>query len=321
MDRRRFLLTSLAGALIMPLGAEGQPGRVYRIGVTVATDINYMAFQQGLRDAGWVPGQNLTIERRSVRGERDRVANMVSEIVALKVDVILATGPWVIRTFQKATSTIPIVGLDLESDPVASGFVASLARPGGNLTGVFLDLPELSGKQLQLLKETIPDLQRVGVLWEPDVGEPQLRATEEAARVASVTLNTLGIRRADEIMPALDRAARGRAQAMLVLTSTLMANNLRQIAQLAQQYRMPTISPFTLFPSAGALMAYGPSQPGMFRLAATYVDKIFRGAPVGQLPVERPSKFDLVINLKTAKALGLTIPPSLLARADQVIDP
>ena len=138
--------------------------------------------------------------------------------------------------------------------------------------------------------------------------------------MASVTLNTLGIRRADEIMPALDRAARERAQAMLVLTSALISNNLRPIAQLAQKYRMPTISPFTVFPSAGALMAYGPSQPGMFRIAATYVDKIFRGAPVGQLPVERPSKFELVVNLKTAKALGLTIPPSLLQRADQVIE-
>ena len=319
MERRAFVVGAL-GLLAAPLAAEAQSGRVYRIGITVASDINYMAFQQGLRDAGWVPGQNPTIERRSVGGERDRVADMVSEIVALKVDVILATAPWTIRSFQKATSTIPIVGLDLESDPVASGFVASLARPGGNLTGVFLDLPELGGKQLQLLKETVPGLQRVGVMWEPDVGEPQLRATEEAARAASVTLNPLGIRRADEIMPALDRAARGRAQAMLVLTSALISNNLRQIAQLAQKYRMPTISPFTVFPSAGALMAYGPSQPGMFRLAATYVDKIFRGAPVGQLPVERPSKFELVVNLKTAKALGLTISPSLLQRADQVIE-
>jgi len=239
---------------------------------------------------------------------------------ALQVDVILATGPRTIRSFQEATSTIPIVGLDLESDLVASGFVASLARPEGNLTGVFLDLPELSGKQLQLLKETLPSLERVGVLWEPEVGESQLRATEEAARMASVTLNTLGIRRAEEITSALDRASRGRAQAMLVLTSPLISNNLRQIAQQAQKYRMPTISPFTMFPGMGALMAYGPSQTEMFRLAATYVDKILRGARVGQLPVERPSKFELVVNLKVAKALGLTIPPSLLQRADQVIE-
>ena len=280
MERRAFVVGAL-GLLAAPLAAEAQSGRVYRIGITVASDINYMAFQQGLRDAGWVPGQNPTIERRSVGGERDRVADMVSEIVALKVDVILATAPWTIRSFQKATSTIPIVGLDLESDPVASGFVASLARPGGNLTGIFLDLPELSGKQLQLLKETVPGLQRVGVLWEPDVGEPQLRATEEAARVASVTLNTLGIRRADEIMPALDRAARGRAQAMLVLTSALISNNLRQIAQLAQNFGCRPSVHSPCFQARGALMAYGPSLPGMFRLAATYVDKIFRGAPWG----------------------------------------
>jgi putative ABC transport system substrate-binding protein len=311
MDRRTFL-TLASGLLAVPLASEAQPGRVYRIGATVASDIYYMAFEQGLRDAGWAPGQNPRIERRSVGGARDRVAGMVSEIVALKVVVNLATAPWTIQTFRKATSTIPIVGLDLESDPVASGFVASLAQPGGNLTGVFLDLPELSGKQLQLLKETVPGLLRVGVLWEPDVGEPQLRATEEAARAVGVSLNTLGIRRADEIMPALDRAARGRAQAMLVLTSALISNNLRQIAQL--------ISPFTMFPSEGALMAYGPSQPAMFRLAATYVDKILRGAPVGQLPVERPSKFELVINMRIAKALNLTIPPSVRQRADQVIE-
>jgi putative ABC transport system substrate-binding protein len=212
------------------------------------------------------------------------------------------------------------VGLDLESDPVASGFVASLARPGGNLTGVFLDLPEISGKQLQLLRETVPGLARVGVVWEPEVGEPQLRATEEAARVAGVTLNVLGIRRAAEVTAALDRAAGGRAQAIVVLTSPLISNNLRQIAQLALKYRLPTTSPFTSFPSAGALMAYGPSQPEMYRLAATYVDRILRGARAGELPIERPSRFDLVINLKTAKALGLTIPPSLLQRADQVIE-
>ena len=156
MDRRSFLGTFAAGLLAAPLAAEAQSGRVYRIGATVASDIYYMAFQQGLRDAGWVPGQNPTIERRSVGGERDRVADMVSEIVALKVDVILATAPWTIRSFQKATSTIPIVGLDLESDPVASGFVASLARPGGNLTGVFPDLPELSGKQLRCSRKPFP---------------------------------------------------------------------------------------------------------------------------------------------------------------------
>jgi putative ABC transport system substrate-binding protein len=321
MDRRTFIGAVAGRLLAAPLAAQAQQaGKVYRIGATVGSDINYAAFLQGLREAGWVPGQNAVVERRSAQGERAGVAAMVSEIVALKVDVILATAPWTIRTFRNATSTIPIVGLDLESDPVANGFVASLARPGGNLTGVFLDLPEIGGKQLQLLKETVPSLARVCVLWEPEVGEPQLRATEGAARLAGLTLNAVGIRRAGELAAALDRAAGGRAQAMVVLTSPLMSNNLRQIAELAQKYRLPTISPFTSFPSAGALMAYGPSQPEMFRLAATYVDRILRGARAGELPIERPSRFELVINLKTAKALGLTISPSLLQRADQVIE-
>jgi putative ABC transport system substrate-binding protein len=321
MDRRAFIGILSGGLLATPLAAEAQPvGKVWRIGAVVGSDVNYAAFLQGLREAGWIPGQNTAIERRSVQGEQARIPAMVAEIVALKVDVALASSPPTIRSFLKATNTIPIVGLDLESDPVASGFVASLARPGGNLTGVFLDLPEISGKQLQLLRETVPGLARVGVLWEPEVGEPQLRATEEAARVAGVTLNVLGIRRPEEVTAALDRAARGRAQAIVVLTSPLISNNLRQIAQLAQKYRLPTISPFTSFPSAGALMAYGPSQPEMYRLAATYVDRILRGVRAGELPIERPSRFDLVINLKTAKALGLAIPPAFLQRADQVIE-
>jgi putative ABC transport system substrate-binding protein len=245
---------------------------------------------------------------------------MIAGLVAVKVDVIVVTGTLAIEIARKVTSAIPIVGIDLESDPVASGFVASLARPGGNVTGTFLDLPEFGGKQLQFLKETVPGLVRVAVLWEPETGEPQLRATEQAARVIGITLNALGIRHAEEIRPALERAARERAQALLVLTSPLLSANRRQIVELTQKYRFPTISPFTSFAEAGALIAYGPSQPEMFRRAAWYVDKILRGAKPRELPVQRPSKFELVINLKTAKALGLTIPPSVLARADQVIE-
>jgi ABC-type uncharacterized transport system substrate-binding protein len=306
--------------LAAPLAAEAQQaGKVARVGITVATDVYYEAFLQRLRELGWVAGQNLVVERRSVRGERTQVAAMIAGLVAVKVDVIVGTGPLAIEIARKTTSAIPIVGIDLESDPVASGFVASLAQPGGNVTGTFLDLPELGGKQLQFLKETVPGLVRVAVLWEPETGEPQLRATEEAARVIGITLNALGIRHAEEIRPALERAAREHAQALLVLTSPLFAANHRQIVELTQKYRFPTISPFTSLAEAGILMAYGPSQPEMFRRAAWYVDKILRGAKPKELPVERPSKFGLVINLKTAKALGLTIPPSVLARADEVI--
>src|SRR5262245_4843289 len=311
------LLSLVAG----PFAAEAQPtGKVPRVGIIVTTEAFYDSFLQGLREAGWVQGQNIVIERRSARGERERSAAIAAEIVALNVDVIVASGPWMIASFMKATTTIPIVGLDLESDPVASGFVASLARPGGNITGVFLDLPELGGKQLQYLRETVPGLARVAVLWDTEIGTPQRRATEEAGRAAGLTLHEFGVRRSDEIRPALERAARGRAQALVVLTSPMLFNNRAQIVELARKNRLPSISPFTMFPDAGALVAYGPNVGDMYRRAAVYVDKVLRGARVAELPVERPSRFELIINIKTAKALGLTIPQSLLLRADQVIE-
>ena len=317
--RRRVFLADLVLLAAAHNALAQQAGRAFRIGANVSADAFYDAFVQGLGEAGWIPGQTVVVERRTTRGVRERMAEIVAEFVALRVDVILASGPWSIQGFRNATSTIPIVGVDLESDPVASGFVESLRRPGGNITGIFLDLPELSGKQLQFLKDTVPGLARVAVLWELDIGDAQLRATEEAARMTGLTLSALGIRRAEEIRPALDRAARGRAQALLVLTSPLVFNNRRQIVELTQKYRLPTISPFGSFAAGGALMAYGPSQPEMYRRAASYADKILRGAKPGELPVERPSKFALAINLQTAKALGLTIPPSVLARADEVI--
>jgi putative ABC transport system substrate-binding protein len=288
VDRQAFV-TGTLGLLAAPLAAGAQlAGKAARVGIAVATDLYYDAFLQRLRELDWVAGQNLVVERRSVRGERTHLAAMFAGLVAVKVDVIVATGPLGIEVAKKTTSAIPIVGLDLESDPVARGFVASLARPGGNVTGIFLDLAEIGGKQLQFLTETMTGLVRVAVLWEPEVGEPQLRATEAAARTIGITLNAYSARRAEEIRPALQRAARERAQALVA--------------------------------EAGSLMAYGPSQPEMFRRAASYVDKILRGVKAKDLPVERPSRFDLVINLKTAKALGLTIPPSLLQRADQLIE-
>src|SRR5215813_1959906 len=321
LGRRRFMAALAGGLVAVPRAAQAQQqGKIARVGITVATDVYYNAFLQGLREAGWVPGQNLVIERRFVRGERKMHAAMVADLVAAKVDVIVATGPLVIEIARKATRGVPVVGLDLESDPVASGFAASLARPGGNVTGIFLDLPELGGKQLQFLKETLPRLTRVAVLWEPEIGEPQLRATEAAARAAGLTLSAFGVRAGEEVRPAVERLVRERAQALVVLTSPLLFNNREQIVELARKYRLPNISPFIRFPNAGGLMAYGPDLIEMYRRAATYVDKILRGAKAGDLPVERPAKFQLVINLKTAQALGLTIPPSLLTRADQVIE-
>src|SRR5262245_10397624 len=319
--RLAVLAVVALGFLAAPLVAEAQqPGKIARVGITVTTDVYYSAFLQGLREAGWVPGQNLVVERRSARGDRNKYVAMVADLVAAKVDVIVTSGPLVIEIAKKTTSDVPIVGLDLQSDPVASGFAASLARPGGNVTGIFLDLPELGGKQLQFLKETLPSLTRVAVLWEPETGEPQLRATEEAARAAGLTLSAFGVRSGEEVRPAVERLVRERAQALVVLTSPVLFNNREQIVELTRKYRLPNISPFIRFPNAGGLMAYGPDLIEMYRRAAIYVDKILRGAKAGDLPVERPTKLELVINRKAAKDLGLTIPPSLLARADQVIE-
>src|SRR5262249_49358096 len=236
VERRTFMAMVAGGLLAAPLAPDAQQqGKIARAGITVATDIHYNAFLQGLREAGWVPEQNLVIERRSARGERKKYVAMVADLVAAKVDVIVTSGPLVTEIARKATSGVPVVGLDLESDPVASGFAASLARPGGNVTGIFLDLPELAGKQLQFLKETLPRLTRVAVLWEPENAEAQLRATEEAARAAGLTLSAFGVRHGEEVRPAVERLVRERAQALVVLTSPLLLNNREQIVELARK--------------------------------------------------------------------------------------
>jgi putative ABC transport system substrate-binding protein len=220
---------------------------------------------------------------------------------------------------MSATSTIPIVGIDLESDPVQSGWAKSLSHPGGNLTGFFLDLPELGGKQIQLLMEAVPGLSRVGVLWDSTIGDVQFGATEAAARAAGVTLRSLAIQRMEDVKNAFDRAAREDLQGVVILSSPLINTQREQITSLALQMRLPTISLFTLFPRSGGLMAYGPNLPDMFKRAGTYIDKIVKGAKVSDLPIERPSRFDFVVNIKTAQVLGLTIPPMLLFQADEVI--
>jgi len=220
----------------------------------------------------------------------------------------------------RATTTIPIVGLDLESDPVANRWARSLARPGGNLTGIFLDLPELGGKQIELLKEAVPTLSRLAVLWDSTVGGVQFRATESAARAAGVTLQSLSVQRPEDFKEAFDRAIRERVQGMVVLSSPLINGQRSQIVEWALKTRLPTISLFTVFPRSGGLMAYGPNLPDLYKHAATYVGRILKGAKVGELPIERPARFELVINLKTAKTLGLDVPWFLQQRADEVIE-
>jgi putative tryptophan/tyrosine transport system substrate-binding protein len=250
----------------------------------------------------------------------DRLPDLGKELVDLKCDVILAASQYAFVAAMKATTTIPIVGIDLENDPVASGWVKSLARPGGNFTGLFLDLPELSGKQIELLKEVVPRLSKPGVLWDSAIGEAQFRAAQTAAHAAGVTLHSLPIRGPEDFKDAFDRAAREQIDGAVILSSPLILERRSQIVEWALKAHLPTISLFTLFPNSGGLMAYGPSLPDMYKRAAMYVDRILKGAKAADLPIERPTRFTLVINVKTAKAIGLEIPPIMLARADEVIE-
>ena len=323
MQRRAFI-TLLGGvAAAWPLGAQAQQpaGKLPRIGsIQTFQNENSEAFSQGLREAGYVDGQNMLLETRLYQGTLDRINEFSRELVALKCSVIFAANPYAIRAVMKATSTIPIIGLDLESDPVASGWVKSFARPGGNFTGLFLDMPELGGKQIELLKEAVPMVARLAVLWDATIGTVQFSATEMAARPSGVTLESLPIRSVEDIKDSIERAAREQVHGLVVLTSPLIFTERSRIADLALKTRLPTISPFNSFPKVGGLMAYGPNLASMFKRAASYVDRILSGVNPGELPIERPSKFELVINLKTASALGLNLPHSLLSRADELVD-
>ena len=321
MKRREFI-TLLGSATAWPLAARAQPvaGTVPRIGFLQfgGTSENAAAFMQGLRDVGYIDGRSAIVEARYY--DIDSLAGLANELVALKCDVILAAAPYAIQAAMKATSTIPIVGIDLESDPVASGWAAGLAHPGRNLTGMFLDLPELGGKQIELLKEAVPTMSRLAVLWDSTIGVVQFRATEAAARAAGVTLQSLSVQQPDDFPDAFDRASREGVHGMVVLSSPLINGQRSQIVDWALKIRLPTISLFTQFPRSGGLMAYGPNLADLYKGAAIYVDRILKGAKAGELPIQRPIKFDLVINLKTAKALGLTIPLTLQAAASEVIE-
>ena len=322
-----FVVALVFGALLVPLAAEmQQPKKVPRIGLLdgnfPSTDqARYEAFRQGLRDLGYVEGKNIVIESRYAEGKLDRLSELAVELVRLKVEVIVAGGPTSTRSAKEATVTIPIV-MAFVNDPVGNGFVASLGRPGGNITGLSNLAPELSGKRLELLKEIVPRLSRVAVVGtSTHPGNAQaLRETELAAGAFGVQHQFLDIRDPKDIETAFRAASKGRADAALVLSSAVFAPHRTQIADLAVKNRLPAVYGQPEYVDAGGLMYYGPNINDLFRRAAFYVDKILKGAKPADLPVEQPTKFELVINLKTAKALGLTIPPSLLLRADQVIE-
>jgi putative tryptophan/tyrosine transport system substrate-binding protein len=250
----------------------------------------------------------------------ERADDFAREFVDLKCRVIMAATPYAIRAALKATRTIPVVGVDLESDPVASGLVKSIARPGGNFTGFFLDIPDLGGKQIELLMEAVRPISRIAVVWDEAIGAVQFHAAETAPRPPGIELQSLPIRRAEDFGPALVRALQQQAQGLVVLSSPLIFVQRAHIASLALNARMPTISLFTTFPAVGGLMAYGPNFPSLYHQAGGYVARVLAGANPGELPIQRPSKFELVINLKTAQAIGVNVPDALLARADQVIE-
>jgi putative ABC transport system substrate-binding protein len=328
MDRRAFLTGSL-GLLAAPLAAEAQqPARVFRIGVlaysppTVSTVSPLReALLQGLRALGYVEGQNLAIEWRYWEGKPERLPALAAELVRLKVEVIVVGPTPAAEEAKRATSTIPIVAL--HGDPVGSGLVASLARPGGNVTGLSVLNTELLGKQLQLLTEVLPRLSRVAVLSNPTTSTHRdyLREAGGAARSLNVQLQILEARAPSEFAGVLSAATTAGAGALVALGDSMFFVQRTRLAELAAKSRLPLMAPQRDWAdSPGCLMAYGVSVLDTYRRLAIYIDKILRGAKPADLPVEQPTKFELVINLKTAKALGLTIPPSVLVRADQIIE-
>jgi putative ABC transport system substrate-binding protein len=302
--------------------------KVARIGylaanLTVSPHMNE-AFRQGLRDLGYVDGRSVAIEYRDAEGKYDRLPSLAAELAALKVDVIVAADTPAALAAKQATRTLPIVFIGA-GDPVTIGLVTSLARPDGNVTGLSLLAPELVGKRLELLKQAVPGVSRVAALWQPGfVGErtekDMLKEVEVAARALGVRLQFVEARGPADFDRAFSDMTRARAGALTLLGSAMFANERRRLVDLAAKNRLPGVYGFREYVDAGGLMAYGPNVADLFQRAATYADKILKGAKPADLPVEQPTKFELVINMKTAKALGLTIPQSLLLRADQIIE-
>ena len=300
-----------------------QPKKIPRIGWLGAARTSaprMEAFRQGLHELGYTEGKNIVIEYRYAEGKLDRLPALAADLVRLNVDVIVAGSPQVTRSAKQATSTIPIV-MAFDDDPVGSGFVASLARPGGNVTGLSTLFPEMSAKQLELLKQIVPKLSHVTVLGNAtQPGNPQaLREINIAADGFRVQVQYLEVRDPKDIEPAFREASKGHADAVLVLSTTILYFNRKQVSDLALKSRLPTIYGRPEYVDVGGLVYYGPSYTDLYRRAAVYVDKILKGSKPADLPVEQPTKFELIVNLKAAKQIGLTIPPKILARADRVM--
>jgi putative ABC transport system substrate-binding protein len=326
MDRRTFIGSVASGVLVVSLHSYAQPqGKVWRIGIleTVSPELNAAnldAFQQGLRELGYVEGRNLVMEYRSADGRSELFPSLAAELVGLKVDLIVTRGTPASLAAKRATRTIPVVMANA-GEPVETGLVISLARPGGNVTGLSSLTVHLEAKRLGLLRELVPGITRIATLYNMSspANPPQWKEIETAARSLGVQPQLLDVRKPEDFGPAFDAATRQRADGLIVGQEGLLQANRKLIVQLAAEHRLPAIYRSKEFIEVGGLMAYGPSYPDLYRRAATYVDKILKGAKPGDLPVEQPTKFELIINLKTAKTLAITIPQSLLLRADEVI--
>ena len=325
-SRRAFLATVAGGLLLAPLDATAQQARkVYRIGFLWDSPAVWPhaleAFRQGLRDRGWVEGQNIVVEYRWTEGRFERLPSLVEELVRLKVDLIVAPTSIYTGAAKRATSTIPIVFAS-HADPIGSGHVASLARPGTNATGLTVVMSETMAKSVELLKAAVPGLRRVAVIWDPATPShaPALKAVEATGRALGLRLQPLAVRSVTEFDSAFSAIAQEHAGAVLVLSTPLFMGGAKRLAELAMTHKLPTMFGPREHVEAGGLMSYSPDRADLYRRAAIYVDKILKGANPADLPVQQATNFELVINLKTAKALGLTIPQPLLLRADQIID-
>jgi putative tryptophan/tyrosine transport system substrate-binding protein len=326
---KKLVLSSLLAAtlaFVLGFAAEAQqPKKLYRIGILFVGSSSFYAtwidvFRQGLKELGYIEGKNITIDYRYGEGKADRLPSLAAELVGLKVDVIVSSSTPSVLAVKKATSTIPIVFVSI-SDPVASGLVASLARPGGNITGLSIVAVELSGKRLELLKEAVPSVTRVAFLWDSanPAQAPQWKEAQAAAQALRLQLQSLEVRSSNDFDSAFEAALRDRAQALVTTPAALLGAHLKRIVEFAAKNRLPAMYGNPQFVDAGGLMSYAPDYSAQYRRAATYVDKVLKGAKPADLPVEQPTKFEFVVNLKAAKQIGLTIPPNVLARADRVI--
>jgi putative ABC transport system substrate-binding protein len=325
MDRRTFVGSVAGGLVVWPLAAAAQrPGKAPVVGVLNSASgprsLTVDSARQGLHDLGYIDGQTILLEVRFAGGKPEAFPALAADLVRRRVDVLLVSSPAAVRAERDATSTIPIVALDLESDPVGAGFVRSFARPGGNMTGFFLDQPGLTGKWLELIRETVPGTQRIAVLRDTSTGPWQLAAIKAAAEKLKIDLQLLDMRSPEELNHVLEIGVKNGSQALVQLSSPLFDGpGAARTADLTAKYRLPAISMFRTFPDAGGLMSYGPNRVEYYKRVAIYIDKILMGAKPADLPIEQPTKFELIIKAKSAKALGLTIPQTLLARADEII--